>query len=280
MRKLSIVLALTIVLAAAVRPRYSFAGSAAGPPLRLAVRSLAAGAIAFKGDGKFHVAYELSLTNFDHRKLRLTAMRVYAANPDARPGAPLLSIPEASLNSIFVPASQTGPGSHPAILAPNEAGVLYLFLNFNSAAEVPAAVVNRLDLAVDGDPAAKLTIQGIRVAVGPAKPVLLSPPLEGADWWTPNGPGNDTIHRRTVVVIDGVPNVPERFAIDWIRLGDKGSFKGPENQNSSYFAYGARVFAAADGRAITVHDGIRENVPHSPTMAVPITLDTKIGRAS
>ncbi|HVA69170.1 MAG TPA: M23 family metallopeptidase [Candidatus Binataceae bacterium] len=279
MRKLTIALAIAIAFAAAINIRAAAADSSAGPPLRLAVRPSVAAAIPFKGDGKFHAAYELYLTNLDHRKLRLTAMRVFAANPDASAGASLLAISQASLDSIFVPASETAPGSHPAVLAPNEAGILYIFLTFDSAAQIPAAVLNRVDVAVADDPATTLTIQSVRVAIGPEKPIVLSPPLEGANWWTPNGPGNDTIHRRTVVVLDGAARLPERFAVDWIKLGDNGSFKGPEKDNRSYFAYGTRVFAAADGRALTVHDGIRENVPHSPTMAVPITLDTIAGNS-
>jgi hypothetical protein len=39
-------------------------------------------------------------------------------------------------------------------------------------------------------------------------------------------------------VLNGKPRVPERYAIDWIKLGDDGdSFSGDQYKNSSYYAY-------------------------------------------
>ena len=69
--------------------------------------------------------------------------------------------------------------------------------------------------------------------------------------------------------------VPERFAIDWMKLGDDGKLShGDSKINANYYSYGAEVMAVADGVVGSIKDGIPENVPLSPTRAVPITLDT------
>src|SRR5262249_38518940 len=106
-------------------------------------------------------------------------------------------------------------------------------------------------------------------------PVVMASPLRGDHWWTPNGPANDSIHRRIVIALGSHFGLPERFAVDWIKLGDDGqSFTGDEHDNRSYHAYNAEVIAVADGQVISIKDGIPENVPNSSPMAVPITLET------
>ena len=79
-------------------------------------------------------------------------------------------------------------------------------------------------------------------------------------------------------MINGQPRLPERYAIDWIKLGDDGnSFTGDEHMNTSYHCYDVPVTAAADGRVVSVVDGMPENVPHSDKMAVEMRADNLAG---
>jgi murein DD-endopeptidase MepM/ murein hydrolase activator NlpD len=78
--------------------------------------------------------------------------------------------------------------------------------------------------------------------------------------------------------VNGQPHIGQRYAIDWIQLGDDGaSFTGDKSKNSSYHAWDQEIHAVADGKIVEVKDGIPENVPNSGKIAVPITYDTLAG---
>src|SRR5262249_39118170 len=85
------------------------------------------------------------------------------------------------------------------------------------------------------------------VGVRPA--VVLAPPLKGRGWVAVNGCCDAiTSHRGAVMTINGRLRIPERFAIDWIKLDDQGRmFTGDVAKLASYPYYGTPVLAAADG---------------------------------
>jgi len=90
-----------------------------------------------------------------------------------------------------------------------------------------------------------------------------------------NGPSNTSGHRRTAIPLGGEAQIGQRFATDWIKLGEDGrAFHGDSLVNSNWYGYGAPVVAVADGIVTEVKDSIIENGPFSPKMAVPITLVT------
>jgi hypothetical protein len=72
-----------------------------------------------------------------------------------------------------------------------------------------------------------------------------------------------------------VAAIAQRFAIDYVKLGDDGrTFTGDRLKNENYHAYGVDALAVADGRVVEVKDGIPENIPGPTSRAVPITLET------
>src|SRR5205814_1148232 len=69
--------------------------------------------------------------------------------------------------------------------------------------------------------------------------------------------------------------IPQRFAIDWTRIGEDGKpFRGDPVRNSNRYAYGAEVLAVANAVVADVKDGIPDNEGGSGKKAVPITLET------
>jgi murein DD-endopeptidase MepM/ murein hydrolase activator NlpD len=94
----------------------------------------------------------------------------------------------------------------------------------------------------------------------------------------PNGPGNGPNHRRTLFALAGEGRIAQRFAIDWVRLFEDGrTFQGDPRNNTSYRAFGAKVFAVADGIVVKTLDGLPENMPDPVARAVPITPTTVSG---
>ena len=91
-----------------------------------------------------------------------------------------------------------------------------------------------------------------------------------------NGCCDDLQHRGAVMAFDGVAKIPERFAIDFIKLdGDRRVVSGPADRNESYAGYGAPVYAVADGTVIATSDGAPERIPTKPRE--PIRFDTAGG---
>jgi len=126
----------------------------------------------------------------------------------------------------------------------------------------------------------RLTLDGTSSELAPVPlradaPIVIGPPLRGADWMAANGPSNTSAHRRAMIPIDGRARISQRFAIDWVELRDDGNtFTGDAKDNKNYRAYGSEVLAVADGVVSEVKDGIPQNVPGEYSRAVPITLET------
>ena len=75
-------------------------------------------------------------------------------------------------------------------------------------------------------------------------------PLRGT-WYAGVGPTFHTGHRWAI---------PEEFAYDVARIGETGlTYKGDGTRFSDYYAYGADVLAAADGKVVAVENTQRED---------------------
>ena len=77
---------------------------------------------------------------------------------------------------------------------------------------------------------------------------MIGPPLRGGDWVALNGPSNNSVHRRALLVVNGMPRIAQRFAIDWVRLGPGGRLTHDDrSRNENWNGYGEEVLAVADG---------------------------------
>src|SRR5579885_621685 len=265
MRKASVGLILALTAALLV---FSPASATDSLPLKLLVLPSPGSPEIFRGDGATHVAYELLLANFTEQTIRIDSLDIAPAQPDNR--AQRLSFGSKQLRPMFSTIAGQYLKPQAPVLKPAESGIIFLFLDAPSTAPWD----NALAIVAVGRPNSRQTVT-VQSRPSQTKPVVIGSPLRGKNWWTPNGPANDSIHRRAVVAVGNHLGLPERFAVDWIRLGADGdTYSGPESDNRSYHCYNAEILAVADGAVLGVKDGIPENVPHSPTMAVPITMET------
>jgi murein DD-endopeptidase MepM/ murein hydrolase activator NlpD len=100
------------------------------------------------------------------------------------------------------------------------------------------------------------------LAATPAIPVpekhktVLRLPFEG-EWKVVWGGDNKELNRH-----HDAQN--QRYAFDFVIVDDQQkSYRGSGNENEDYFAFGAKVFAPADGVVTDVIDGVRDNAPRS-----------------
>ncbi|MGH7934822.1 MAG: M23 family metallopeptidase [Candidatus Binataceae bacterium] len=226
--------------------------------LKLGLRPSSRAVIAFIGDGHAHAAYELYVTNFNAKPIRILSLTVKGSD-----GAPFSRTwGGKELAAMFSAAAGSYHESQNPLLQPSEEGVIFVFLDFDSMKDAPAHLVNSVTIE-RGDE--RDTIQRTQIAamsVNRDGAAVVSAPIAGDDWSAANGPSNASAHRRALLALDGVPEIGQRFAIDWVKLGaDGNTYQGDPRKNSSYYAWNVPIMAAADGRVIVVKDGVPENTP-------------------
>ena len=212
--------------------------------------------------------YELHITNLARRDLAVREIRVQGDD-----GTELARWTGDALGQIMGPVGGT-PGPDRRVIGAGRRVLAFLYV-VTPTAEVPRwlshhVVASPVDTTV-ADTLVRFNVEVRRRAL----PVLQSPFGGGGVWVAVNGPGNTSGHRRTALPIDGRIRIPQRFATDWIKVGDNGiAFQGDSTKNESWAGHGVPILAVAAGTVVAVKDGIIENVPLSPRMAVPITLET------
>lgn len=211
-------------------------------------------------NGKHLLVYELHLTNPTSKPV--TLLRVEGWESSGR----VFVIEGEQLAKAIKPSGAesqqpltVGPGLHTVILV------------WLSVDRVPAAIRHTIQGTMAGYPE-PLVVDHHSIQVG-GEPVRLGPPLRGERWLAANGPSNDTHHRRSWLSFGGRALVPERFAIDFVRLSEAGSLtNGDPADNRSYVGYGAEAIAVGAARVAAVKDGISDNVPAnqfpSPALAM------------
>lgn len=203
--------------------------------------------IPVRADGQYKLVYELHLTNTAEKTVTLT--RVEVRGPQAVP----------ALDGEALAAAIRPTGVEPKDPRQIPAGGHVVVLMWVSLRAVPDALAHHIEGVVEGDRGA-LAVDPSPIAVR-GTPVRLARPLRGDRWLAANGPSNDSHHRRSWLAAGGRPLVPQRFAIDFVRLdGDRVSTGDPA-ENRSYRGYGAEVLAVAPARVASVKADVPDNVP-------------------
>ncbi|MGB0037002.1 MAG: M23 family metallopeptidase [Candidatus Acidiferrales bacterium] len=224
---------------------------------------------AFQADGKWHVVYELHVTNLGRWDTSLTRVELFTAGSTQKS---LVKLEGADLEAVLVrPGTDTTEKSK---IAPGAFAVVYLWLTLDKREDVPDSIRQRITTRI-GDYPEQLAIDTAPTAVDRRTVAMISSPLRGDAWVAANGPSNSSAHRRALIPIDGRAYISQRFAIDWVELFPDGkTHRGDPLDNKNYRAYGAEIHAVSDGIVTDAKDGIAQNIPGANSRAVPITLET------
>jgi murein DD-endopeptidase len=224
---------------------------------------------AFKADGKWHLAYELHVSNYSHADCRLMQVDVVPENGGQKS---LASFSGGELDGMMVHPG--GDAAQKSQIGPGGFAVVYMWSNFDNLNDVPGSIRQRITVKV-GDYPEGFAIDTPAIKVNKNPVTVISAPLSGDDWQAGNGPSNTSGHRRALIPIDGRAYISQRFAIDWVELYPDGqTYKGDPADNKNYRAYGHEILAVADGIVTETKDGIPQNIPGETSRAVPITLET------
>ncbi|WP_162817735.1 M23 family metallopeptidase [Niabella yanshanensis] len=92
------------------------------------------------------------------------------------------------------------------------------------------------------------------------RPVVLSTPLKGKYWTAIYNCEWKRGHRRGYYTVNGKSGIPGRFAIDFVRLDDKGKlYHQNKDFVKNYYSYGEDVLAGDDAIVVSLKDGFSES---------------------
>ncbi len=216
----------------------------------------------------YNLVYEMRLTNYAPNASTLESI-------DAIAGSNVFSYSGTALRNLLKPVGQPVFVGTNTIVEPGQTLVVYFTLAFSAPAQIPSQIAHVLHvLSADGS---LHTLQVPAIAVNPALPPIVAPPLRGSNWLAGDASHNgapfddvdgtiDAAHRRTVLSNFGQAFLAQRYAIDYLKYkivnGRGETFAGPASQNSSYFCYGESIYNVAPGRVIEVYDELLDNIPH------------------
>ena len=217
-------------------------------------------------DGLLHIAYELVVTDATQFAAEVERVEVR----DARTERVLLTLSGDALSSRMNPVGGQPAGSAPhstTLLASSGSAVIWLDVVVRRKADLPEVLDHRVESATVPTPSQESipftsVIGEVPLATRP--PFKLGPPVRSSGIWGA-GEGccdNDTHHRRGLLVVDGNEVVPQRFAIDWMRLDEQHrAWIGDPHELSSYLSYGQPLIAAAAGEVVVARDGFPDQQP-------------------
>jgi len=257
------------------------------------VETIGAPPLPFPGtDGRFHVVYDLQLTNAT--KIPATLGRI-----DVVDGTdPERTIASFSGAALVDPSCTFGecnrlrdlPAGYvdSAVIPPQTSRVVFIDFTLDSLDQLPPVLLHRISgtgalSPAFGEPGA-MEYLAAPLEISTRTLPVIAPPVRGDNWVALNGccePGFP--HRSSVMSVNGKLNNSQRFAIDWKRTNDAGQFyAGDKTSNDSYIDYGADILAVADGTVVSILDGMADNAPgvlpaHDPELAAKLTVENVDG---
>jgi hypothetical protein len=225
------------------------------------------------------LVYELHITNFDTVPLTLKGIEIFANHETSTTIFTLegdkLAAAMTRVGAMMMMSSHSASASPDTrTIDPGARNVLFLWVELPPDHIIPANLKHRLVFSfkpAGADSVSDTTLESFEVPVRQDSVPKLSPPFNGGIWVAGDGPMNNANHRRSIFAIDGHIYSPERFAIDWVKVGPNGDSRHDgATKNENWWGWGEPVLAVADGEITEAVDQFPDN---QPKVLPPVTLD-------
>lgn len=228
------------------------------------------------------LVYELHITNFDTVRLMLKRIEIFVSPESNEPPITLeedkLSAAMTRVGAAMMMSSGSTGAADTREIDPGGRNVVFVWIELPPNRTVPASLRHRMIFSstpAGGDKAADATLEDFEVPVSQDSVPMLGPPFEGGIWFAGDGPVNNSNHRRSIFAIDGHIYLPERFAVDWIKVGPNGDSRHDgTTKNENWWGWGEPVLAVGDG---TITQVVNEFPDNTPRFLPPVTLDNIAG---
>lgn len=218
--------------------------------------------VAVRGsDGRFHLLYELMLTNSGGAPARLGRFAIV----DAATGRTVRRLSVKQMVATGALHQLDRADVKTSTIPAGASRLLTLTASFASRAAVPRRLTHRFRVATanpfTGNPG-RFSYDAARVRVSRRVPPVLQPPLEGQGWIASDGCCAPSGHVNATYGLNGKLQAAERFAIDWLRVDASGRmFSGDPSVLTNWFAYGATIKAMGPGIVTRAVDGLPDSAP-------------------
>jgi hypothetical protein len=222
-------------------------------------------------DGRFHLVYELWMTNFSSADVRVEKVEVLGD------GDVLQSFDAATIAERLQPAGQRESVGK---LAGSAQALVFLHVTLAAGAAVPAGLSHRVVIHANAAPPGQqeITESGAEVAVKHRPVASIGPPLRGEGYISADSCCDASRHTRAALPVNGRVWLAQRYAVDWEQLDAQGHiYQGPQEKLESYTIFGKPVLAVADAVVVSVTDGLPEQTPGKYPTNIP--LDEADGNA-
>ena len=219
-------------------------------------------------DGRWHVVYDVQLSNVTGLGWRVRAIRIRAARGTRRT---MRAWTQRRVADVLV---SSGSGRTTRRIGPGEVAIAHLEFRARRRSAIPSALVLELSLvnvtrSRGGPPRVRQISYRTRVVQRSA--AVLGPPLEGNRWLAADGCCTAPRHVWAAQPFGGRLFNAQRFAIDWERLDASGRlWTGDHKVLSNWEGYGERILAVADGTVVRHVDGLPNQVPGTLPESIPI----------
>ena len=173
---------------------------------------------AFRGsDKKYHVVYELLLTNFSTDKIILSNIII----KNAQTNVEVKNLKNHDLLNRFVVFGEKDKPKNSDLEA-GKSGVIYVHLFFDSMAEIPTELAQEINgKVINSDGEKAFQGQSDDVKVSHKEPIKIGPPLiAGSNYVAADGCCDSVRHVRAGLPVNGKIQYAQRFAIDYEKIGD------------------------------------------------------------
>jgi Peptidase family M23 len=229
------------------------AGEVTMTPLLLAVHDAPVPFTA--SDGRVHLVYELSLTNFSSGDIALEKVEALGD------GVVLETLGASDVASrLQLGGSRESVGT----MAKGTQGLLFLDVALNAGAAIPKQLSHRISLKASAAPPSQqeMNESGGPIEVDRQAVVVIGPPLRGNQYISADSCCTSSRHRRAALPVNGRLWLAQRFAVDWEQLDASGRiYSGPSGDVKSYAIFGKPVLAVADAVVSSTTDGLQEQTP-------------------
>jgi hypothetical protein len=220
-------------------------------------------------DGKYHLAYELLLTNATGAAIEIQTVEVR----DDSDGDVILSLSGTALSTAMNAVGNITPNETNSPMASSSMSIVWLDVTASTKDDIPQKVHHRVAGTIH-TPAGQRPFEAIvsPLTVNTAEPIMLAPPVPTGTWLMSEGCCKDfTHHRHGLASINGTLLVPQRFAVDLFLLDQQHrTWIGDPKDVHSYLSYGQPALAAADGVVVAAFDGLPDQHPPEAPPIPPI----------
>jgi hypothetical protein len=226
-------------------------------------------------DGQVHLTYELVLTNVAPAPVRVDRIEMHDAATSALvPGTTgRVDLTPLEVGTEAEGVGDPGAGNTSVTIAPTTTYIAWVDIAFPQRSAVPATIEHVVSGAVLAPAAPPAPVQMRLGRTNPATdgPTVVGAPVAAGTWYMSEGCcADDTHHRRGVEPVNGVLEVPQRYAIDFYKLDDQNrTWVGDPSRLESYLSYRQPILSAAAGTVVAAQDGLANSaeVPNPTNLA-------------